>query len=217
MPITTSSRTSANAMSKTSTARCATRCTPSCSPKSASRPSRRRRRQSNPSTFGASPKVAKFSHADRTDMTRCAATGRTPRMTRYLASRSSRPSPFGKMPILLARRCCLRAWNPKRSSTRIGCFTARGKPSRSGAGPGAMSSPMRIRHAFRARATKSGRSASYRRSCNARVKIGSSRYGCSKRPLACGVANWRAPGATCSTSTPERSRLNRRASSSTAR
>jgi integrase-like protein len=71
----------------------------------------------------------------------------------------------------------------------------------------------RIHHAFRARAAKSGRSASYRRSCNARVTIGSSRCGCSKRPLACGVANWRAPGATCSTSTPERSRLNRRASS----
>ena len=39
-----------------------------------------------------------LSHADRTDMTRCAAIGRTPRMTRYLASRSSRPSLFGKSP-----------------------------------------------------------------------------------------------------------------------
>ena len=36
--------------------------------------------------------------------------------------------------------CCLRAWSPKRSSTRIGCFIAPGRTSRSGDGPSGTSS-----------------------------------------------------------------------------
>lgn len=84
--------------------------------------------------------------------------------------------PVGNRTAPIARRRCLRAWSPRRSSTRTGCFIARGKTSTSGAGPSVTSSRTPIRRACLGRDARSGRWHSYRPSCSDPVKTGSSRY-----------------------------------------
>jgi len=68
----------------------------------------------------------------------------------------------------------------------------------------------------RARAARSGRWLSFRRSCNAPVRIGSSRCGCSKPLQECGAASWRARAGSCLTWMPGHSQSRSPASSWTA-